>query len=347
MTRWLQPGPLLRSLCLLAAGLALAAQEDLAALRKRLRGRTDLTLLVTDSGLGGVSVAAGIEARARALGTHRRLKIVFVNAMPTAKKGYNKMEPDEKVDVFQAALEAMRRRYRPDAILIACNTLSVVYPQTPFARKAPIPVVGIVGLGVDQLAEALARQPEAVATVYGTETTVESDAHRQGLLARGIPPERIRTVACPGLAGKIQNDAASAKVKEAIEGFVKGALPGPPPPAAVVGLCCTHYGYSSPLWTASTQAAGTAQVVLVNPNERMCELPFTGLKQHRFRRPATSVLVASRAELSPEARANIAALVRAESPATAEALMNYVHVPELWPYPSPKIRQESPCPASH
>jgi len=37
----------------------------------------------------------------------------------------------------------------------------------------------------------------------------------------------------------------------------------------VVGLCCTHYGYSSSLFSVSTLKAGAAAVEVLNPNDRM------------------------------------------------------------------------------
>lgn len=320
----------------LLALLPLRAQEDISALRKRLEAKASVTILVTDSGLGGLSVVAGIEERARASRTFRKVRLVFVNAMPTAKKGYNKMTPEEKVSVFNDALKAMATRFKPDAILIACNTLSVVYPDTPFARTTKVPIVGIVGLGIDMIAESLVRTPKSVAMIYGTETTIESNAYRDGLVKKGIPLERIVSVPCSGLAIKIQNDAASEAVKVAISGFVRSGMTTRTTPDAkvVVGLCCTHYGYSSTLFSTSTLEAGAAAVELVDPNIRMSALLFRPKPTRRYPLVTTSVEVFSRGELLPEARGNIADLVRPASPKTAEALLGYTLDPELWPYPS-------------
>jgi len=46
------------------------------------RQRSDVTILVTDSGLGGLSVAADLAARLPASGIVRSARIVFVNAEP-------------------------------------------------------------------------------------------------------------------------------------------------------------------------------------------------------------------------------------------------------------------------
>jgi glutamate racemase len=345
VTHWLKDrfrlGAIWLAIVLLIPSPSLRSQDDVAALQKSLKSKASVTIVVTDSGLGGLSVVAGIEKRCRSSRTFKKVRLVFVNAMPTAKKGYNKMTPAEKVSVFNDALGAMNRRFKPDAILIACNTLSVVYPDTPFARTAAIPVVGIVGLGIDMIAEALGRAPKGIAVIYGTETTIESNSHRDGLLKRGILPERIVSVPCSGLAIKIQNDVNSEAVKTAIAGFVRdgmAALPTPGP-RVVVGLCCTHYGYSSTLFSSCTVEAGASAVEILNPNDRMSELLFKGRPKRTYPLVKTSVDVYSRGELSVEARKNIADLVRPASLKTAEALLGYTHDPELWPYPGPAAPQ--------
>ena len=41
-----------------------------------------------------------------------------------------------KIRVFGNVLRAIEKRYSPDLILVACNTLSVLLPDTPAARSA-------------------------------------------------------------------------------------------------------------------------------------------------------------------------------------------------------------------
>lgn len=56
----------------------------------------------------------------------------------------------ERVRVFDRALGAMLR-FQPDRILIACNTLSALYPKTPFSKHSPVPVTDIIDFGVEQM----------------------------------------------------------------------------------------------------------------------------------------------------------------------------------------------------
>ncbi len=66
-------------------------------------------------------------------------------------RGYNHFETlERRVRVFDNALRAMDR-FDPDQILIACNTLSVIYSHTPFARETNKKVREIVSHGVEML----------------------------------------------------------------------------------------------------------------------------------------------------------------------------------------------------
>ncbi|NLH76453.1 MAG: EamA family transporter, partial [Acidobacteria bacterium] len=148
----------------------------------------DGRVVLTDSGLGGLSICAGLERRLRTAGGGRRFDLVYVNAWPDEGRGYNDLPGDAaRAAVFDRALAAMAR-YRPDLVVIACNTLSVVYEKTDFARSPVAPVTGIVDAGVELFAEALSGDPAATLVLFGTRTTVASGEHVRRLAARGIDP---------------------------------------------------------------------------------------------------------------------------------------------------------------
>src|SRR5512140_1925535 len=144
------------------------------------RAKKDVTIVVTDSGLGGLSVAADLAARLPGSGIARSARIVFVNAEPDAAWGYNDMKSEsDKARVFDGALAAMEARFKPDLILIACNTLSVVFPSTAHAKTGGTETVGIVGLGADLIAKELEGRRDATALVFAAKTTIESGAHKR------------------------------------------------------------------------------------------------------------------------------------------------------------------------
>jgi glutamate racemase len=301
----------------------------------RLAEKDSITILVTDSGLGGLSVCADLERRLREGGVYRKARILFANALPEANRGYNRMATTaEKVEVFDAALNGMARWYAPDAILVACNTLSVLIPETRFSRANPTPVLGIVETGVEMLYERLHADPRAIGIIFGTETTIGMGTHKRLLVERGIDSLRLVTQACPNLAGKIEEDAGGEVVRTAISGFVAMALEqaSGTPDTAFAGLCCTHYGYSGGFFEESFREKGVSHPVLVDPNARMSEVLFPPGSGRRTDRPEILVEVVSRAVITSEEATSIGGLLEPVSPATAQALRSYELKKDLFPY---------------
>jgi hypothetical protein len=98
------------------------------------------------------------------------------------------------------------------------------------------------------------------------------------------------------------------------------------------GLCCTHYGYSRGFFEESFRQNGKGDAVIVDPNARMGEVLFPPGAKRRVERPDVRVEVVSRAVITPEETASIGGLVEPVSPATAEALRNYLLKKDLFPY---------------
>ena len=253
---------LLASLMTSPALAGSVAPDSVAARIARVAQKDSITVLVTDSGLGGLSVCADLDARVRRTGAYRKVRIIFANALPESNRGYNRMKTtEEKVRVFDAALHGMARTFSPDVILVACNTLSVLIPQTGFVATSRIPVLGIVETGVGMLFEQLSADPASTAVIFGTETTIGADTHRRLLIERGIDPGRLVTQACPNLAGAIETDVRSGRVSAAITGFASEAAGkiSPGTGRVLAGLCCTHYGYAAGQFQAALGCRGTAE----------------------------------------------------------------------------------------
>lgn len=294
--------------------------------------KEDITILVTDSGLGGLSVAADIAARLPESGVFRKARIVFYNAL-FHKIGYNGLESEaEKVRIFDTVLRAMEKRYRPDILLIACNTLSVLYDLTPFARRAPFPAVGIVETGVDLIARQFAKTPEATAVIFGTKTTIASEAHKKALVALGIPAERIVGQACHKLAGAIERGTDSEETVGYIRQFVGEALAkaGGAGAPLFVSFNCTHYGYARRQFAEAFAAAGFPAVEILDPNPLMADFMFRPPYLHRYPQTAVTVEVVSKLEITEQERKSIGPLLYVVSPAAADALQNYVFDPGLF-----------------
>jgi len=295
-----------------------------------------LRVLVTDSGLGGLSVLGSIESLVKEYRSFDTLDLIFCNALPEAAYGYNSLPTlREKAEVFSGALEGMVRWYHPDLLLIACNTLSVVYPETEFAKHSALPVLGIVELGADMLQRRASTSNRNSVIIFGTETTIESNAHKQLLSAEGISASRIVAQSCPDLAGEIQVDPRSDIVKTLVGLYTASAaelLPDGGTDTVIAGLCCTHYGYCADFFKEGLERSGVKHVVIVTPNSAMAASIFCEERRGRTTSTTLSVAVVSRAVLSNDEVQSIGALLASSSPMTADALHHYIHKPDLFEF---------------
>ena len=307
--------------------------------------RHDAHIVITDSGLGGLAICAALEQGLRLARPSSDVRLTYVNAWPFEDRGYNDL-PDEaeRARVFDGALARMAEM-QPGRILIACNTLSILYPRTVFSRNPPVPVHGIVDAGVDLFVQRMAGEPGASIVLLGTKTTIESGVHKERLKRAGVGAGRIAAVSCHGLAGAIERDVNGPRTDEFIGACAARAAAAAPPGAPVfLGLCCTHYGYVADRLVDAVSARSSRHVLALDPNAHLIatlvadgsflggeRLPGAGGASASERaRGSVSVELVSKVTLSDTARAGIARLVEPVSPATAGALLSYAHVPDLF-----------------
>ena len=292
-----------------------------------------VTVAVTDSGLGGLSVVAEAVRKMKQALIFERADFIFFNALFSNEGGYNSLKTrEEKIRVFTSALESLERKCRPDVILIACNTLSTLYEDTPFSRKTKIPVIPITQAGVELIARGLEDHPEASVIILGTPTTISEGTYPRELERRGFVAERIYGQSCPELESFIENDPRGDETEMLISGFVSEALqklPTPPPPL-LISLNCTHYGYSLPFWEKAFAEAGVDPLAILNPNPRMAELLFSPKLGGRHLQTEVRVRVMSMVEISRQKIDSLAAWLERFSPETAEALRRYELRPSLF-----------------
>jgi len=296
--------------------------------------RDDAHVVITDSGLGGLAICAALERGLRLSAEPRCVRLTYVNAWPFEDCGYNDLPDEEaRARVFDSAL-ARIAQMQPHGILIACNTLSILYPRTAFSRHPALPVRGIVDAGVDLFAARLDEQPEASIVLLGTKTTVESGEHRARLAGRHISRKRVAAVSCHGLAGAIERDVEGTRAAELVaECAARAAAAAPPGTTLFLGLCCTHYGYVAAHLTDAVARLTPRRVEALDPNLQLtasllADPAFIGAGERGSGR--VTVDLVSKVALSETARTGIARLVEPVSPATAAALLSYALVPDLF-----------------
>jgi glutamate racemase len=293
----------------------------------------DIHLLLTDSGMGGLSVCAEIERIFRHTGPARKVRLTYFNAWPDEAGGYNALpDPASRARVFDLALARMEL-YRPDLILIACNTLSVLYSLTEFSREARTPVMGIVQAGIERFVEALLGGLPGSIVLLGTRTTIESGVHRDLLVARGIANGRIIPQACHGLAAAIEKNLEGPAVAELVDALAARAcasdLRGP---RLYAGLCCTHYSYASEEIRAALERKSGKEVCMLDPVRKLAESAVSrfGAGAPKEGESRISLEVVSKVRWEDSQQRPIAKRLASISPLTAQSLLSYTHVPDLF-----------------
>jgi len=284
-------------------------------------------IVITDSGVGGLSVVAYAERFIRTHGFTEPVRLTFANAAPANDYGYNSMPSREvKIETFARFLRNVTERCAPDEIYVACNTLSVLLPDTP---QPPVPVKGIVETGVNLLVDALNANPESIAMIFATQGTIDSGTYARSLEARGIDAARIVSQACPGLADTISEDREGSKAAEEIRKWVATAMAKMPRRDAPIVAClaCTHYGYRKSAFEA---ALGNA--IVINPNESAVDDLFGSPEGpgNRGTEEPTHVEFVTRYALPEATVETLAWLLQDISPRTVAAMRDFVHVPDLF-----------------
>ncbi len=307
------------------------------------------TILVTDSGLGGLSVFARIANclanQLKKKSPWQNVSMTYFNAWPEQNTGYNHFDTmTQKAKVFNNALNAMEN-FKPAIILIACNTLSVIYPFTAYSKNTSTRISGIVDHGVQLIHENLDSDRDSHVIIFGTPTTIAEKTHYRKLIKMGINPDRITSQGCTNLAGKIERDPFSSDVSKMISANTAEAVSKMHNPHNSTGkvfaaLCCTHFGYCKDLFQKALSQHIKGEVIILNPNERMADhvtedqvvedlrMEDTG-KTNTFS-PDIDMQIVSRVFWEPERIDAYVKLLKDVSPAAVNALKNYKWNPDLF-----------------
>ena len=231
-------------------------------------------LVVCDSGLGGLDVAAHFFSPDAG---ERKWDIIYFNAYPSREWGYNDLpSPKAQEELFQSVLEDMRR-FTPAQCLIACNTLSIIWKRLSAYYQPSFPVTGIIETAVEQMKGYLQTHSQSELLILGTKSTIESGIYPQLLIEQGISSERFHSLACPKLATLIEQGPAAQEVGERINAVALQAsrlFAARQPSRLALAFCCTHYGYATPFWRNAFKPL-FGEIDIVNPNDAL-SLPGAG-----------------------------------------------------------------------
>jgi len=290
-----------------------------------------LKIGITDSGVGGLSVCAEVEAGLRRRPVREDVEILYLNAALQDDYSYNSMATrQEKLEAFDTFLGNVVKRYQPDLLYIACNTLSVLFQDPYFNHHRGLPTLGIVASGTQEILLALKADQDAAVIVFATPTTTEEGVYRRNLLEQGIDKKRIVQQACPGLPDAISNDFSGGLSAALLDEFVPAALAQFPvlPVSVVAFLGCTHYGYQAAQFEKYLRKQ-VHKVKVLNPNsaaadtilEQVPSLPGNGSVKIRFITPYA---------VPEKPLRSLSHYLGDRAPATVLALQHFNHDPSLY-----------------
>lgn len=293
--------------------------------------KNSVLIAVLDSGLGGLSICAELERALHESPLFRKVFLIFFNIWPEQERGYNSLDSiSERVRVFDQALAGVHS-YSPDLIMIACNTLSVIYERTPFSLNATIPVVDIVDFGVDLIYDGLTKKPDSQALILGTRTTISENVHQRLLMQKGVAAHRIITQACHGVATEIEKAPQGKAVAGLIEGYMReAALKINGRGTILAALCCTHFAYSSNIFQDKLREELAADIELLDPNTRMSDFMFSLKQPVLFPGEDIEVKVISKIVLEQMKIRSISGIISNISEKMADALVGYTYQPDLF-----------------
>lgn len=275
-------------------------------------------IVVTDSGLGGISVMSEIENGLIKSEDSDNIELYFYNAFAGEGFGYNQIkDKDKKVELFDAVLNKIDRDIQPDKILIACNTLSVVYNEFLKNRYEDVEILDIVNFGITEILQNYNGNNSII--ILGTPTTVNSNQYHNYLVERGLSPEHIYSKDCPDLESVIQQDAFGKDTKKMIRKYLSEIYQNKElhNKENLICLCCTHYGYAEDLFNKVLNELNI-NFKIINPNKAMSE---SIIKSNTCENVSAKVLTKN--YLKEVDIENICKIIESRAPQTSSALRNF------------------------
>lgn len=295
--------------------------------------KNEFRIVITDSGLGGLSVQALIDKKLRING-NKKFELIYFNSFAGGNLGYNSLKNNnDKLIVFDSALQGMMK-LNPDMILIACNTLSVLYDQTEAAKQIKIPVIGIVESGIEMLLSKTNIVSDFNVIVIGTETTINSNIHKSKLIEFGIDENKITNQSCENLESEIQINPNSTEVNILVKKYLHEAIKKirDPKKYFFVVLACTHYAYSKNVFEEKMSKLVGKNNTIINPNEKMADI-FNGfITNCNSRENIVTNRVLSRVKLKEDQINILSKLLINDSRNLVGALIRNEHIPNLFTF---------------
>lgn len=290
-----------------------------------------IKLVITDSGLGGLSVFFEFGKLLTSGQIADEVELIFFNALYDRKLGYNDM-PNEavKIEMLERVFDSMEKFFQPDFIVIACNTLSVLYKKTNYYIEHKNKLFGIIEPAMNAVIKRLSPNTDRNIIIMGTATTINSDEYQRRLREAGVNDEQIIAQACPKLETAIQNEPEGFETNKLIRKYISEANEKIERKNAdnLMLLACTHYGIIEGIFYKAALNAGIKNCDIVNPNYSLVKGIMAKFKPQKSGKLNHRVI--SRVKLDLDKNSGIIKKLTGISPEAATAVLNYEHIPELF-----------------
>jgi len=287
------------------------------------------TIVFTDSGLGGLNIMADFHSqlindfRLNQLG---EIDLVFFNALPEKEAGYNTIESlSKKTKLFDSSLHIMEERFQPNILIIACNSLSALYPNTSFSKIANN-TIEIISHGLSQIKNHRKANPNEPVFVLATSTTIQSKAYY-------IDDEMVHYISGENLASLIETNFKDPKIERLLVQVLKQIkIKSSINSSCALFIGCTHYAYIKNQILKLSLKFDLNIRVIINPGDALglqIRNIFKGEKPADLE-TTISIKIESQALITSDEVKSIATLLQEKSPEISSALKRYTRLPKLF-----------------
>ena len=296
-----------------------------------------MNIVVTDSGFGGLGIAARLYESLKSHNSTETIDIIFVNGLPDEKYGYNSFLDEKlKINVFNNLLVNINQKIKPDLIVIACNTLSVLFNQTEIYSDIKSKVIDIIEFGTEKIIQNHRSVSRALLAILGTKTTIDSEVHQN--YYKNYPDifRDIITIPCTELVSAIEDDFEGVKVKSIIKSCVNKIVMkfiDSIYSKLFLILACTHFPYVEHIFKHYLEKSNVPYEI-INPNYFMIK-SIENIFRDRFKTfpnvpGKIKISIISKTVITNQKIKSITILIKNISEDTITALHDYRYIPDFF-----------------
>ena len=296
-----------------------------------------MKIVVTDSGFGGLGIAARLYESLKSHNSMETMDIIFVNGLPDEKYGYNSILDEKlKINIFNNLLVNINQKLKPDLIVIACNTLSVLLKKAGIYPQIKDYTIDIIEFGTEIVIQNHRSVYSALLSILGTKTTIDSEVHRSYFQKYPCIFSNVLAIPCTELVTAIEDDFESMKAKSIIKSCVNKIgmrFVDSNYSKLFLILACTHFPYVEHIFRHYLEKSNVPYEI-INPNYFMIK-SIENIFRDRFKTfqnvpGKIKISIISKTTITNQKIKSITILIKNISEDTITALHDYRYIPDFF-----------------